>query len=194
MGTACFHSVISCLGLLWDSKAETYCWPNVTRRSLLSTAASGARHSLETLQTLFTRHRYNSSYFLTFLFFFSRLMTPYSSRSTSSLSLEDSSKGIVALRFMSGPCPAMSPMLRVYRVWVIFTSFPITVSTTVKPAKLNFANKQQCVFYPTDFRSFIIYSDLEIAQRKTLFFNLLIPCCCFLLPLRPVFASNTLQQ
>lgn len=163
MGTTCFHSIISWLGLLWDAKAETYCWPNITWRSLLSTAASGACHSLETLQTLITRHREKSSYFLTLFFFCARLTSPYSSRGTSSLRLEDSSKGIVALRFMSVPRPAMSPMLRVHHVWVMFTSFPITISIMVKPAKLRFANELQCVFHPTGFRSFIIYSDLDIA-------------------------------
>jgi len=57
VGTAFFHSVFSCLDLLGVPIAETYCWPNITWRSLLSTAASGACHSLETLQWWITRQR-----------------------------------------------------------------------------------------------------------------------------------------
>lgn len=63
------YLVFSRLGLPWDPQAETYCWPNITRRSLLATAASGACHPLETLQTLITRCRWKSRHFLTFFFF-----------------------------------------------------------------------------------------------------------------------------
>lgn len=68
MGTVCFHSVISCLCLLWDPGAGTYCWPNVTWRSLLSTAASGACHPLETLQTSITTQM-KFQFLLNFLLF-----------------------------------------------------------------------------------------------------------------------------
>lgn len=97
VGTAHFHSIIPYLGLLWDPKAETYCWPNVPRRSLLAAAASGACGSLETLQTLQIKYPVISQ--LYFLF--------KGSRGTRGGNLEDSSKGTAALSFLSSHEPTV---------------------------------------------------------------------------------------
>lgn len=162
MGTVCFHSVISCLCLLWDPGAGTYCWPNVTWRSLLSTAASGACHPLETLQTSITTQM-KFQFLLNFLLFLLEADISLQLQGHQNSEFRGLQQGHWRLRLMSEPRPAMSPVLRVYHIWVIFTSFPITVSITVKPAKLRFASKLQCVFYSTGFRFFIIYSELDIA-------------------------------
>lgn len=196
MGATCLHAMISCLGLLWDPCSATYCWPNITWRSLLSAAAPETCHSLETLQISISRHRWKSGYFP--LLFFFCLTSPCSSRGASSLSLEDSSKSTAALRFMSVPHSAMSTMLRVHHVWVIFTSFPITVSATIKPAKLSFANKLQCDFqmwvyilpYTFRFRHSLEHNPfLQPASTMPLLFCFPLKTCVLL----PSFYSRTVD-
>lgn len=109
VGTAHVHSIIPDLVLLWDPKAETYCWSNITWRSLLPTAASAACGSLETLQTLQMKNPVISSLFFLFK----------GSRGTHGGRLEDSNKGTVALSFLSSHEPTVQSTLCVSHAHII---------------------------------------------------------------------------